>query len=501
LSGVYTSVATADWTGDGHLDLLAGDLTPNETKLFVGRGDGTFADPVAIPEVLQAAAFGVADFDRDGHDDVAAGSYASHLTVLLADGVGGLRVGHQIPVGSPTTGLAIADFDLDGNLDIAAVVFGPPEVAVFFGRGDGTFGDRRSVPMPGGVFTIASADFDRDGRPDCVTMEFTTGAIHFLKGDGTGGFARTQVGVGPGETSALATVDWNGDGFEDFYAAGGIATRNAFFLGDGAGHFTSFAPAGFSDAMSSVAFADFNEDGRPDFCGEGVDTYLNTTATVTGVAARAFPTNSNRTVPTNSSSASLSIRLEPTAGSFDVADVDPRSLRLVSEGTGSVGSIAAIDSKSGVVADLDKNGIEEYPATFAMADVSTLYDRLRGRHDVSPNLEGSLLQGGRFCASVALTIIATGSGPGVARVDPNPLNPEGVLRFTTLRPSPVTVRLFDVNGRLVRTLWNRRASPTGLQEVRIDGRDQQGKSLGSGIYFYRIQGDELNISGRFTVLK
>jgi hypothetical protein len=136
-----------------------------------------------------------------------------------------------------------------------------------------------------------------------------------------------------------------------------------------------------------------------------------------------------------------------------------------------------------------------------MADVSTLYDRLRGRHDVSPNLEGSLLQGGRFCASVALTIIATGSGPGVARVDPNPLNPEGVLRFTTLRPSPVTVRLFDVNGRLVRTLWNRRASPTGLQEVRIDGRDQQGKSLGSGIYFYRIQGDELNISGRFTVLK
>jgi hypothetical protein len=53
----------------------------------------------------------------------------------------------------------------------------------------------------------------------------------------------------------------------------------------------------------------------------------------------------------------------------------------------------------------------------------------------------------------------------------------------------------------VRTIWDRRQSPAGIQEARIDGRDHQGRRLGSGVYFYRIQGDDPEITGRFTVLK
>ncbi|HEU4724343.1 MAG TPA: T9SS type A sorting domain-containing protein, partial [Candidatus Eisenbacteria bacterium] len=186
---------------------------------------------------------------------------------------------------------------------------------------------------------------------------------------------------------------------------------------------------------------------------------------------------------------------------FTPTDVDPSTLRLFSAGTGSVSQIAASAPKSGVIGDTDKNDIPEYPACFATSDAAALFSLLRGKQDVPVRLEGSLTDGRRFCSSFTLPIIGKGTGAVAARVEPNPLNPEGTLRFTAKSPGAVTIRLFDVNGRLVRSLWNARATAPGPQEVRIDGKDGSGRTLRSGVYFYRIDGADLNETGRFTILK
>jgi len=68
---------------------------------------------------------------------------------------------------------------------------------------------------------------------------------------------------------------------------------------------------------------------------------------------------------------------------------------------------------------------------------------------------------------------------------PNPFNPQTTLRFGLPASGPVSLVIYDVNGRLVRTLvdGNRAA---GMHEVVWDARDDAGRAVASGVYVYRL---------------
>ncbi|HEU4334501.1 MAG TPA: FlgD immunoglobulin-like domain containing protein [Candidatus Eisenbacteria bacterium] len=88
-----------------------------------------------------------------------------------------------------------------------------------------------------------------------------------------------------------------------------------------------------------------------------------------------------------------------------------------------------------------------------------------------------------------------------ASVSPNPLNPGGLLSFRTSSAGSVSAAMFDLNGRLVRTLLDGAALPAGTHTVAIDGRDRNGATLPSGVYFYRVtSGDEV-VRGKVSILK
>jgi hypothetical protein len=79
---------------------------------------------------------------------------------------------------------------------------------------------------------------------------------------------------------------------------------------------------------------------------------------------------------------------------------------------------------------------------------------------------------------------------------PNPFNPETVIEFT-LRGAdasrgrvPVTLRVYDVAGRLVRTLVDEERSAGVLHAVSWDGRDHAARRVASGVYFYRLNAGE-----------
>ncbi len=63
---------------------------------------------------------------------------------------------------------------------------------------------------------------------------------------------------------------------------------------------------------------------------------------------------------------------------------------------------------------------------------------------------------------------------------PNPFNPNTVIRYQLPVVSNVSIRVYDVQGREVRTLVNERMQ-AGTYEVDFDG-----KGLNSGVYFYRM---------------
>jgi hypothetical protein len=68
---------------------------------------------------------------------------------------------------------------------------------------------------------------------------------------------------------------------------------------------------------------------------------------------------------------------------------------------------------------------------------------------------------------------------------PNPFNPRTTISFYQSTHSPQQVQIYDVTGRLVRSL-NAGGSSVGLQTVDWDGRDSDDQPVASGVYFYRL---------------
>ncbi len=174
---------------------------------------------------------------------------------------------------------------------------------------------------------------------------------------------------------------------------------------------------------------------------------------------------------------------------FDIGSVDPTSLRLA-------GSIVP-SSKFAVIGDHNLNDVPDLMVKFSRSDLDPLLTP--GVNNLT--ITGALVSGETFSGSDAITVIDPPMGSPAASISPNPLNPAGVLSFRTATSGPVAVRMFDLNGRLVRTLLEKQVVPAGTHEVSFDGRDRSGASLPSGVYFYRVETPEGVAKGQFSILK
>ena len=75
---------------------------------------------------------------------------------------------------------------------------------------------------------------------------------------------------------------------------------------------------------------------------------------------------------------------------------------------------------------------------------------------------------------------------------PNPFNPSTVISYTVpagTSAGNVQLKIFDISGRLVRTLVDESQRP-GVYTVTWNGVDQFGAPVASGVYLYRLQAGE-----------
>jgi len=88
---------------------------------------------------------------------------------------------------------------------------------------------------------------------------------------------------------------------------------------------------------------------------------------------------------------------------------------------------------------------------------------------------------------------------------PNPFNPDTWIPFSLTEPSEVTIRIYDVNGHLVRAFaLGQKESGDYLTKDRAicwDGRNDKGEEAGSGIYFYQIYADGFSNIKKMLLLK
>lgn len=78
---------------------------------------------------------------------------------------------------------------------------------------------------------------------------------------------------------------------------------------------------------------------------------------------------------------------------------------------------------------------------------------------------------------------------------PNPFNPSTVIRFSLPQESEISLRVYDISGRMVRELASGKYS-AGSYSVTFSGH-----GLASGMYFYRLESAEYNATMKMILLK
>lgn len=274
-----TNIVVADFNGDGKQDIAR---VGNGLEVLLGNGDGTF---VLVPNSARTGAADLAagDFNGDGKIDLLATGLNS-ITVALGNGDGTFRPPFSQSAGPNPGKVALADFNGDGIIDLAiqnASQLDTPDsntVAIYLGKGDGTFSFSTNLDAGKDPVAIVAGDFNADGFADLAIQLLDEwriagpGHIAILLGKGDGTFAPAVI-YAPG--GSIAVADFTGDGRLDLAVAG--ISSLTILAGNGDGTFNvaaSNGPTVVPDGASLLTILDFNGDGRPDLFAFGYNSAM-----------------------------------------------------------------------------------------------------------------------------------------------------------------------------------------------------------------------------------
>ena len=83
---------------------------------------------------------------------------------------------------------------------------------------------------------------------------------------------------------------------------------------------------------------------------------------------------------------------------------------------------------------------------------------------------------------------------------PNPFNPNTTITYTVQEDGPVSVKVYNTQGRLIRTLYEGQ-SAKGTHQIVWDGRNSAGEIVSSGLYLYKVNADGKIYTERMTLMK
>jgi uncharacterized protein (DUF2141 family) len=308
--------------------------------ILLGNGDGTFQQPVNVGTHYAPDSIVAADFNGDGLLDIAVTDSSSLLSgypanasiaVLLGNGDGSFQPYVEFPAPNAHRGLVAADFNGDGHIDLASLGYPdgsyPNSIYSFLGNGDGTFQPYQVVTTGFYPQAIAVADLNGDGKLDLVVPNYCAkvnqcdyynnvpGSVSILLGNGDGTFQTNveyQVGLGP---IWVLINDLNGDGKPDLaigtQCGGDLTCQNnngdmlSILFGNGDGTFqpqaTPYLGSG-ANVQSGVVW-DFNGDGLLDFSASSTSVFLESTLALSSTTL----TFGNQTVGTGSQPKALTL--------------------------------------------------------------------------------------------------------------------------------------------------------------------------------------------------
>jgi len=480
-------VTAGDVNRDGIPDLMAGvQTTADSSQVYT-----VLSSPPAFSATLHDAVFkttlsnpkdvAVGDLDRDGKVDVVTGTEGSNPGIAVHRGGGGGSIGSATTLAQSWYGtrVRLADLNRDGILDIigASSVAGARRVYTMLGTGSLTFGSRLDYALNVGS-DIEVGDMNRDGIPDVVVA--TPDSVRVLTGTGTGTFTAFSGVPLASPIHDIDLADLNRDGVLDVLCANGTVS---VIYGNSNGTLgTPVTTPIQSQTCQVVCAGDLNRDGFLDIVANQGTGYFVAFGAATLPFGSVFLTSLSATA--------FDMEIAPMAANglpYLVA-----SCWLDQVEVSSVGAFGALTSvgiypvsstpESEVLADMDRDGL---------LDVVSVGS---GGSTVAINLRGT--------GTITAVEPSEAPAPRVAQLHqnyPNPFNPRTTIRFSLPDAQKVRLTVHDAQGRLVATLASQQLA-AGQHEVPWHGKNSEGHSVASGVYFYRLATDDGAVKSRRMVL-
>lgn len=118
---------------------------------------------------------------------------------------------------------------------------------------------------------------------------------------------------------------------------------------------------------------------------------------------------------------------------------------------------------------------------------------------------GGFSSGGDWQTGVATACFPVAApeadGVQISRTFPNPFSSQTTIQYSLAKPARVVCRIQDAAGRNVRRLIDGRAIPAGPHKVIWNGRDDRGREVPAGVYFYHLDAGTCSETEKLVLIR
>lgn len=340
------SVVLRELTGDAHLDLLVLDPAPssNQTRIFAGSGDGTFATSAIefyVSTSRSAPLF--ADVAGDGQLDLVVRNAASNsIEVLQRETSTTITALTPIVLSAQSAVFTVADFNGDGYLDIVAA--GPngaeDRLDLIPGQSGKTFGARVHHDLNTFVpffvqqsRAIVAGHLNGDAAADLLISDDAGATLFFGATNGAPVYAQRFALA---DLSDAHLIDADGDGHLDVVLTGDDSALVRVYYGAGNGTFSVAHEWSSGNSAFRLGSGDIDGDGDLDLLVNGGAILVLEQAEDRVYDAQAVVTRSTSSVK------GVEVADMDGDGNLDLLLLDGTNLRiLVGQGDGTFGTDTA----------------------------------------------------------------------------------------------------------------------------------------------------------------